>query len=83
MDAAAELPLPNAEQLVLLLVEALPEESTIKDAMAEILDAAENWANEMATYVAAANEARGEHQTAANQRETADAIRRAVNLLNV
>lgn len=83
MEAAAELPLPNAEQLVLLLLEALPKESTIKDAMAEILEGAENWANELRNYVAPANEANGEHQTAANQLETADAIIRSVNLLNV
>ncbi|MFK0004995.1 hypothetical protein [Paenarthrobacter sp. NPDC090522] len=83
MEAAAELHLPNGEQLVLLLVEALPEESTIKDAVAEVLEAAASWADELTSYVAAASEANGEHQTAANQRETAEAIRRAVTLLNV
>lgn len=82
MEAAAAAPLPNGEELFLLLLEALPEGSRIKDAMAEVLEGAEKWADELRTYVAAANEAAGEHQTAANQLETADAIIQAVNLLN-
>lgn len=83
MEAAAELPLPNAEQLVLLMLEAFPKESTVKDAMAAVLEAAANWADELTSYIGPANEAHGEQETAASQRETAEAIRRAVDLLNV
>jgi hypothetical protein len=81
MDAANDAYLPNADQLVLLLLEALPEESTVKSALAEVLDGARCWAEELTTYIAKGSAEYGDEESANNQRDTATAIHAATELL--
>jgi hypothetical protein len=81
MDAANAAPVPNADQLVLLLLEALPAESTIKSAVAEVLDGARCWAEELTTYIAKGSAEYGDEESANNQRDTAAAIHAAMGLL--
>lgn len=81
MEAANATMLTNADQLVLLLLEALPAESTVKSALSEIIDAAGSWADELTTYIAKGSEEYGDDESAASQRDSAAAIRAAVELL--
>lgn len=81
MEAANATMLPNADQLVLLLLEALPAESTVKSALSEIIEAAGSWADELTTYIAKGSEEYGDEESATSQRDSAAAIRAAVELL--
>lgn len=81
MAAADEAPLPTADQLVMMLLEALPEESTAKNALSEIVNAARSWAEELTTYIAKASDDYGDKESAASQRDTAAAIHAAIKLL--
>ena len=81
VEAANEAPLPNAEQLILLLLEALPAESTVKSALTEIIDAAGSWADELTTYIAKGSEEYGDEESASSQRDSASTIRAAIELL--
>lgn len=83
IDAANETVLPNGDQLVLLLLEALPETSAIKSALTDVLGAATSWAEELTTYIAPASEAHRNNEDAASQRNAAAALHAAVELLSV
>ncbi|MGX5718381.1 hypothetical protein [Arthrobacter sp. MAHUQ-56] len=81
IETANAEPLPNAEQLILLLLEALPAESTVKSALSEVLDAAGSWADELTTYIAPASEQFHDEESATSQRDSASTIRAAIELL--
>lgn len=83
MEAAQRAPIPNADELALLLLAALPQETKTAAALAVLTDAAGNWASELVTYVAKGSEEYGNEESAANQRSTAASINAAIELLSI
>ena len=81
METAQRAHIPNADELALLLLAALPQETKTAAALAALIDAAGNWASELVTYVAKGSEEYGDEESAANQRSTAASINAAIELL--
>lgn len=52
------------------------------EALAVVISAAENWARELVEYIIPDSEQRGDDDAAAGQRDSADAILDAINILS-
>jgi hypothetical protein len=81
-EAAEATPLPNAEELTLLLLGALPEDSPTKEALTTALAAAAKWRDELTEHITASEEARGDKESAAGHHEEATDITAAIALLS-
>lgn len=82
LEAAQRARIPNADELALLLLAALPQETKTAAGLAVLTDAACNWASELVTYVAKGSQEYGDEESAANQRSSAASINAAIELLS-
>jgi hypothetical protein len=82
LETATNAALPTADELALMLLAALGPESKVKAALAEVLDAAGYWADELVTYIAKASDEFRDHESAENQRANANNINTAIQLLS-